>query len=211
MSLKRTGGSKQDLATTAETVIPRILRPSTTVRSLSTTTTCIMWSSKLALLAGIISLSQAQDQTTVSGTTYSDCHAHGATQYCYGPDGDETPFSAAETASITSAPASTTASTSTSTGQTTAVTSCHAHDSDTYCINGNGHEVLVSFEATPTGEAPAEYTDCHSHGDEQYCVGPDGGDVLVLAENGEADEHSHPLDESSSSEGQDCHFHAGVE
>lgn len=169
----------------------------------------MMWSSQLVLAAGIIGLVHAQEQTTVSGTTYSDCHAHGVTQFCYGPDGDETPFSAAETASITSPPASTAAATPT--GQTTAVTSCHAHGSDTYCINGEGDEVLVSLEATTTGEAPAEYTDCHSHGDEQYCVDPDGGDVLVLAENTEADEHSHPLDESSSSEGQDCHFHAGVE
>lgn len=168
-----------------------------------------MRSSQVTLAAVIIGLVQAQEQTTVSGTTYSECHAHDATQYCYGPDGDETPFSAAETASITSAPASTTAMAST--GQTTAITSCHAHESDTYCINGEGDEVQISLEATPTGEAPSEYTDCHSHGDEQYCVDPDGNDVLVLAESAEADEHSHPLNESSSSEGQDCHFHAGVE
>lgn len=159
------------------------------------------------LAAGLIGFVQAQDSTTISGTTYSSCHAHGVTQYCYGPDGDETPFAAAETASITSGPASTAAA-ETAAGQTTAVTSCHAHDDETYCIDGEGHEVLISIEATPTGEAPSQYTDCHAHDDEQYCVDPEGNDVLVLAEG---DENSHPLDESSSSEGQDCHFHAGVE
>lgn len=48
--------------------------------------------------------------------------------------------------------------------QTTAVTSCHSHETDIYCINGEGAEVHV--EATPTGEPPAEYTGCHSHGSE---------------------------------------------
>jgi solute carrier family 39 (zinc transporter), member 1/2/3 len=155
----------------------------------------------LALVASLSTISQAQEQTTVSGTTYTGCHDHGSTAYCYGPDGEETP--------ITAAPLSTTAS-ATATGQTTAVTSCHAHDEEVFCIDGDGHEVEISFEATPTGELPAAYTNCHAHDAEQYCVDPDGNDVLILAEGAE-EEHSHPLDESSSSEGQDCHFHAGVE
>lgn len=166
-----------------------------------------MWTFQFVLAAALLGYVQAQESTTVSGTTYTSCHAHGVTQYCYGPDGEETPLAAADTASITSGPASATA-TATPTGQTTAVTDCHAHEDETYCVDGDGDEVLISFEATPTGEAPAEYTNCHAHDDEMYCVDPDGNDVLVLAED---EEHSHPLDESSSSEGQDCHFHAGVE
>jgi solute carrier family 39 (zinc transporter), member 1/2/3 len=168
-----------------------------------------MWTSTIIwLTAALLGYVQAQDATTVSGTTYTECHAHGVTQYCWGPDGDETPFAAADTASITSGPAST-ATAAITTGQTTAVTDCHSHDDETYCVDGDGEEVLISMEATPTEEAPAEYTNCHAHDDETYCVDPDGNDVLVLGEH--AEEHSHPLDESSSNEGQDCHFHAGVE
>lgn len=167
---------------------------------------------RFVLVIGLSVLTQAQEQTTVSGTTYSVCHAHGVTQYCWGPDGEETPFAAANTASITSAPTATTSSSTT--GQTTAVTSCHLHDEAIFCINGGGAEIEISLEATPTDEPPAEYTGCHAHGDEQFCVDPQGNDVLVLAEGAHAheeDEYSHPLDESSSSEGQNCHFHAGVE
>lgn len=58
--------------------------------------------------------------------------------------------------------------TTTGTGQTTAVTGCHSHGSDVYCIDGSGHEVSVSLASTPTGELPAKYTGCHSHGNEKY-------------------------------------------
>lgn len=51
-----------------------------------------------------------------------------------------------------------------------AVTGCHNHGSDVYCIDGDGHEVSVSLTATPTGEIPAQYTGCHSHGSDRYVV-----------------------------------------
>lgn len=51
-----------------------------------------------------------------------------------------------------------------------AVTGCHNHGSDVYCIDGDGHEVSVSLTATPTGEIPAQYTGCHSHGSDKYVI-----------------------------------------
>ena len=84
------------------------------------------------------------------------------------------------------------------------------HDTEVVCINGNSEEVFV--EATVTGEPPAQYTDCHAHGEEQFCVGPDGDDVLVLAQEhaGEQEGHDH-ANEEPETQGENCHFHAGVE
>jgi zinc transporter 1/2/3 len=58
------------------------------------------------------------------------------------------------------------AATATTSAQTSAVTGCHNHGSDIYCIDGNGQEVLVLATSTPTSGVPAQYTGCHSHGSE---------------------------------------------
>ncbi|RMD40855.1 hypothetical protein DV735_g4280, partial [Chaetothyriales sp. CBS 134920] len=129
------------------------------------------------------------------------------------PDGSEVQVLAEDADTTTLTDAASTVSnlvsiSATITGQTTAVTGCHAHETATYCINGNGEEVQVIGEATATGELPAQYTDCHSHGDEQYCMAPDGSEVQVLAEGAATS------DEESDTDGEeemDCHFHAGVE
>ncbi|KIW93657.1 uncharacterized protein Z519_06262 [Cladophialophora bantiana CBS 173.52] len=164
-------------------------------------------------------LSQLLLLTSISGavaqTTYTGCHNHSTVEYCYGPDGEETPLVTYSLASIlttfstSTLPASVSASTTTSSGQTTAVTGCHTHASQTFCINGAGEEVLISGTATATGESPTEYTDCHWHGVEQYCVGPAGEEVLVVTEG---ETSSGDGDDASESEAEmDCHFHAGVE
>lgn len=57
------------------------------------------------------------------------------------------------------------AATATTSAQTSSVTGCHTHGSSIYCIDGDGHEVLVSATSTTTG-VPAQYTGCHSHGSE---------------------------------------------
>ncbi|ETI20459.1 hypothetical protein G647_08495 [Cladophialophora carrionii CBS 160.54] len=83
-------------------------------------------------------------------------------------------------------------------------------DSQVVCTNGNGEDVLV--EATVTAEPPAQYTGCHSHGEEQFCIGSDGDEVLVLLADKHLGEHQdHDDTEVTGSEGEDCHFHAGVE
>ncbi|CAI7641889.1 unnamed protein product [Penicillium discolor] len=110
------------------------------------------------------------------------------------------------------------AATATTSAQTSSVTGCHTHGSSIYCIDGDGHEVLVSATSTPTTGVPAQYTGCHSHGSESYCMDADGNDVLIQEEETEAEsgtteeshsEHDH--EESSSETEQNCHFHAGVE
>ncbi|KAJ5514476.1 hypothetical protein N7463_004028 [Penicillium fimorum] len=111
------------------------------------------------------------------------------------------------------------AATATTSAQTSSITGCHSHGSSIYCIDGDGHEVLVSATSTPTTGIPAQYTGCHSHGSESYCMDGDGNDVLIQEEETEAegteDSHSeddtHDHEESSSEAKQSCHFHAGVE
>jgi zinc transporter 1/2/3 len=46
------------------------------------------------------------------------------------------------------------------------ITGCHTHESEIFCFNTDGHEVLVYATATPTSGTPAQYTGCHSHGAE---------------------------------------------
>nr|ALH21135.1 Zip family zinc transporter [Exophiala pisciphila] len=169
-----------------------------------------MMLARILLLVALGSIVQAQ-------TTYTGCHNHSTVEYCYGPDGVETAVYtyssiAPTTLSTATLPASVSA-TATATGQTTAVTGCHSHNSQIYCINGAGEEVLVSSTATVTGEPPAQYTDCHAHGVEQWCMAPDGSEVLVVAESSNASESDGHSGESSSGGEQemDCHFHAGVE
>ncbi|KAJ5834667.1 hypothetical protein N7447_000693 [Penicillium robsamsonii] len=111
------------------------------------------------------------------------------------------------------------AATATTSAQTSSITGCHSHGSSIYCIDGDGHEVLVSATSTPTTGIPAQYTGCHSHGSESYCMDGDGNDVLIQEEETEAegteDSHSeddaHDHEESSSEAKQSCHFHVGVE
>lgn len=88
--------------------------------------------------------------------------------------------------------------------QTTAVTDCHFHDSVQYCINGYGVEGSIVPAPTNTDAAPTSYEECHSHDDEVFCI-YQGNEVQFIA----VDEDG--LDESESSSGTNCHFHAGVE
>lgn len=133
---------------------------------------------------------------------------HGSVSYCFGPDGEESPMTTLTAPISTSATPASVAAATTSEAQTTAVTDCHLHATEVFCVAGNGEEVQVEITGTPTGELPAQYTDCHSHGSEQYCVDPDGNDVAILAA-GEHSEDSH--DDSASDAEMNCHFHAGVE
>ncbi|KEY67947.1 hypothetical protein S7711_02155 [Stachybotrys chartarum IBT 7711] len=101
----------------------------------------------------------------------------------------------------------------------TAVTSCHPHGTDLYCMNGSD-EYLVNYTPTATTSgSPAEFTDCHPHGADLYCIAPDGQDVEVLIEGEEAhteegeseEDHDDHEEEEESGSGVHCHFHAGRE
>ncbi|KAB2575290.1 Zinc transporter 9 [Lasiodiplodia theobromae] len=89
------------------------------------------------------------------------------------------------------------------------------HETIQYCMAGTS-EFQVMNTATATEELPAQYTGCHSHGTEMYCFDDTGEEYVVVPEGAEASEdHDHEEEStessSSSQEGQNCHFHAGVE
>lgn len=145
----------------------------------------------------------------IAQTTYTGCHMHGSISYCFNSNGVELAMTTLTSAvSTVTAPASVAAST-TAAARATAVTSCHLHDSDIFCIDGAGDEVSVSIPGSATSPVPAAYTACHSHGSEQFCVDPQGNDVAVFetSESG----HNHTDGEEASEGELSCHFHAGVE
>ncbi|KAG9250583.1 uncharacterized protein F5Z01DRAFT_677709 [Emericellopsis atlantica] len=92
------------------------------------------------------------------------------------------------------------------------ITDCHLHGSALYCIAGSA-EYSVSYSATQTTDLPSQFTDCHSHDSDFYCVDENGDDVAATGEGGHEEEadHTEEEEEGSSHEGQDCHFHAGIE
>lgn len=143
-------------------------------------------------------------------TTYTGCHMHGSVSYCFDSNGIESAMATLSgTGSASSTPASVSAST-TAEAQTTAITSCHLHATNVFCIDGHGDEVSVSFSGTPTTPIPAQYTDCHAHGSEKYCLDPEGNDVAVLSTTEASHDHAEESNEETEGE-MDCHFHAGVE
>ncbi|KAL6234528.1 hypothetical protein BDW75DRAFT_251418 [Aspergillus navahoensis] len=105
------------------------------------------------------------------------------------------------------------------------ITGCHKHGDDVYCFTEDGGEVQVLLDNPPAGDPPSEYTDCHEHGSTWYCVDADGNDVEILGEITDSSTSStstNSTDSSSeettstdsteeSTEGENCHFHAGVE
>ncbi|RYP63146.1 hypothetical protein DL769_007057 [Monosporascus sp. CRB-8-3] len=98
----------------------------------------------------------------------------------------------------------------------TAVSECHLHQTDAYCMFGSS-EYQVIVPPTLTSDLPAAFTGCHSHGDTAYCVAPDGSDVEIVGYevgSGDAaggDSHAEDGQDQPAEEGQNCHFHAGVE
>ncbi|KHO01040.1 Zinc/iron permease [Metarhizium album ARSEF 1941] len=96
-----------------------------------------------------------------------------------------------------------------------AITACHLHGSDVFCMAGET-EYLLHTTPTQTTNIPAQFTGCHSHGSEMFCVGPDGDDVQVEVP-GAGGDSTHQVGqgqhggESKDGGHKHCHFHAGVE
>lgn len=151
--------------------------------------------------------------TATAQTTLTGCHMHGSVSYCFDSLGAETAVSTLPATASTSATLASVPATTTTAAQTTAVTECHLHATDVFCIDGNGDEVSVSVTGTLTGSAlPAQYTDCHAHGTEQYCVDPQGNDVAILSPTEAGHDHADDEDSAEASGAElNCHFHAGVE
>ncbi|KAK7751970.1 high-affinity Zn(2+) transporter zrt1 [Diatrype stigma] len=119
---------------------------------------------------------------------------------------------------ITAGPTATVVAAAAAAESFTAVSECHLHGADAYCMFGTEeYSVSIPVTATATGELPATFTECHHHGQDSYCVAPDGSDVEILGMPPAADGSSGEATPSSTgesgahSEGQHCHFHAGVE
>ncbi|RYO83404.1 hypothetical protein DL766_006817 [Monosporascus sp. MC13-8B] len=99
----------------------------------------------------------------------------------------------------------------------TAVSECHLHhQTEAWCMFGSS-EYQVIVPPTLTSDLPPAFTECHPHGDTAYCVAPDGSDVEIVgyevqSDDAEgADPHGEDGHDQPAEEGQNCHFHAGVE
>ncbi|KAL8880873.1 MAG: hypothetical protein Q9192_007925 [Flavoplaca navasiana] len=84
------------------------------------------------------------------------------------------------------------------------------HETAQFCVKGDGGEVMAMVTAGAIGDPPpAQYTGCHSHEEEEFeetLFAPEAAAAAI-----QTGASSEGQDEESSSEGRDCHFHAGVE
>ncbi|KAG9697599.1 putative ZIP zinc transporter, partial [Aureobasidium melanogenum] len=148
---------------------------------------------------------------------YTGCHAHGAEMLCSGPQGEEVEVIAEdardgashEHASGTTSPAVTSAvvTDSVETPKVTALSGCHMHETQQFCMGPSATEYLMKIPATATEELPTQYTGCHAHGSQLFCMSPAGSEVLAQAQTADGEEPA----EEVSADGVSCHFHAGVE
>lgn len=150
----------------------------------------------------------APSQTADAPSSYTGCHLHGSETFCL--NGQNEAQFVVETAQATSGSASAsitsaTASSSSVAAQTTAVTGCHNHGSNLFCIDGNGNEGQIT--PAPSGTAaPESFTGCHNHGTETFCLDEAGLEVQFVNEE---DVGSHDPADVDNPE-MDCHYHAGV-
>lgn len=93
-------------------------------------------------------------------------------RFCFDPKGEEVEVvaegashdkvhsSGATSAAVTSAAASSTAEAP----KVTALSGCHMHETQQFCLGPSATEYLMKIPATATGELPTQYTGCHAHG-----------------------------------------------
>ena len=67
-----------------------------------------------------------------------------------------------------------------SAAQTTAVTGCHLHGSEQFCIDGEGNEGSIIPGPSKTEDSPSSYTGCHSHEEDTFCLNSDGDEVQFV-------------------------------
>ncbi|PHH60354.1 hypothetical protein CDD81_1839 [Ophiocordyceps australis] len=125
--------------------------------------------------------------------------------------------SAVAAATVDLLPRQTAPPSATSAADVSAITDCHLHGSQLFCMAGDT-EYRVRTTSTPTTDIPAQFTGCHTHGPEMFCIGPDGEEVQVEpatdetpGEHGHDHHHEHENDSPSDDSHRHCHFHAGVE
>ncbi|KAL8302595.1 hypothetical protein RB593_001055 [Gaeumannomyces tritici] len=146
-------------------------------------------------------------------SSYTGCHKHNSDLWCNYPGGEVQilPASAAAaSAATTPAPTSATSAAAV-TGLPTAVSGCHKHGSDVFCMWGTTEFQVIG--ATATTEPPATYTDCHAHGPNTFCMAPGGGEVEIRVQGASTSSGANGNSGSGDASGSNrhCHFHAGVE
>ncbi|KAJ5090884.1 ZIP zinc transporter [Penicillium argentinense] len=155
-------------------------------------------SESLLLFLSLAKAYAATATTTSNSSTITGCHSHGSEIYCIDGDGEEVLVSA----------------TSTPTGGIPAqYTGCHSHGSETYCMDSDGNEALIEKEEAHEHESESSGESSeHDHSSEnsEHDHSSESSEHDHSSESSEHD-HGHNHEESESSGGQDCHFHAGVE
>lgn len=180
-------------------------------------------------------VAQSSATSVAQSASITNCHFHGATQFCVDGRGSE--------GYVSPAPTNTASASSSYTG-------CHAHATDIFCIAGDSEVQFIVEEddhvesdgnhAHSITAAPAQATaiaDCHFHGATQFCVDGEGKEGYISPAPTNTDSapssytscHAHETDvfcmsgnlevqfivegeeSSSGSSGANCHFHAGVE
>ncbi|TLD12253.1 uncharacterized protein PgNI_03620 [Pyricularia grisea] len=176
---------------------------------------CSVRSSTQYCSAGTTEYRVAATPTGSLPSVYTQCHRHGATElYCSYPSGEVSvvPANAAAAPTPTTAAPTGTSGGASPTGNPTAISDCHMHGSDVFCMWGTTeYQVMTNIPATATQDIPPTFTDCHAHGSDTFCVGPGGADVEVRAEGAEAGSDDHAGEGDAGGSNRHCHFHAGVE
>ncbi|CAD0090082.1 unnamed protein product [Aureobasidium vineae] len=164
---------------------------------------------------------QHSDSSTITHhSSYSSSYQPSANKnrFCFDSQGEEVEVVAegashdeeshGEHGSGTTSPAVTSvaATGAAETPKVTALSDCHMHETQQFCMGPSATEYLMKIPATATGEPPSQYTGCHAHGSQLFCMSPADGEVLAQAQTADGEE---PAGEDSA-DGVSCHFHAGT-
>ncbi|KAK6206925.1 ZIP zinc transporter [Colletotrichum tabaci] len=167
---------------------------------------CSVSSSTQICKAGTTEFRVVSTPTGTLPSSYTGCHKHATDTYCFFGDGEVQILPAGAAAATATAAASTTAAAAV-TGAPTAVSDCHLHGVTVFCMWGTSeYQVMTTPTNTAASAIPTAFTDCHAHGADTYCIAPNGDDVEIVAEGAESSDTG-----SEEPQGENCHFHAGVE
>ncbi|TEA22106.1 putative zinc transporter 8 [Colletotrichum sidae] len=195
------------LGTASATLVARQTAASTTSTGAPTAVTdCAVTSSTQICKAGTTEFRILSTPSSALPSSYTGCHLHATETYCfYNGQRGEVLIEAAN------APAATAVTTTAAavTGAPTAVSDCHLHGVTVFCMWGTSeYQVMTTPTNTAADAIPTALTDCHAHGTDTYCISPSGDDVQIVAEGAEASDTDTTGEEP---QGENCHFHAGVE
>ncbi|KAF9871108.1 zip zinc transporter [Colletotrichum karsti] len=193
------------LGAASASIVARQTAATTTTDSLpSAVTGCVYNPTDVVCKQGTTDFRLLETPSGAQPSSFTGCHKHATDTYCFYDDGEVqiTAFNApAVTAATTTAAAVT--------GAPTAVSDCHLHGVTVFCMWGTSeYQVMTTPTNTAASAIPTAFTDCHAHGADTYCIAPNGDDVEIVAEGAESSDHDHT---EETPQGENCHFHAGVE